>query len=231
MSVSHIVRDDATIANRYLAGQLSEPERSALEAELVENPEALRELEATARLKVGLEKLRETGELQALLRPEQTWRSPFVMALAATLGALVVGALLVRGMMQQDSSPILVSAVASLVDASGKSLPVARTFAVFRKRVEAYDAVIDLPTSRQAIEIRVLPESVATPPSYSVSLSRLRDNETLEPVATVEGVEPGEDGFLSLFADSTGLTPGRYRLTVFGGGSTASPDTYLIKVN
>jgi anti-sigma factor RsiW len=231
MSVTNIVRDDATLANRYLAGQLSEPERSAMEAALVDNPDALRELEATARLKVGLEKLRETGQLDALLRPEQTWRSPFVMSLAATLGVLVVGALLVRGMVQETASPILASAVSMLVDARGNTLPVARTFAVFRKRVEAYDAVIDLPASRQALEIRVLPETVATPPSYRVSLSRLRDNETLEPVATVEAVQPGEDGFLSVFADSSGLTPGRYRLLVLGGGSGASPDTYLIKVN
>jgi hypothetical protein len=231
MSVTNIVRDDATLANRYLAGQLSEPERAAVETELVSNPDALRELEATARLKVGLEKLRETGELDVLLRPEQNWRSPFVMALAAGLGVLVIGAFLVRGMMTETRAPILASAVASLVDPSGNALPVARTFAVFRKRVEAYDAVIERPSSRQAIEIRVLPETVATPPSYRVALSRLRDDETLEPVATVEGVQPGEDGFLSVFADSTGLAPGRYRLTVLGGGSMTTPDTYLIKVN
>jgi hypothetical protein len=230
MSVTNIVRDDATLANRYLAGQLSEPERSALETELVSNPDALRELEATARLKVGLEKLRETGELEALLRPQQSWRSPFVMALAAGLGVLVIGAFLVRGMTTDTRAPILASAVASLVDPNGNALQVARTFAVFRKRVEAYDAVIERPASRQAIEIRVLPETVATPASYRVALSRMRDDETLEPVATVEGVEPGEDGFLSVFADSAGLAPGRYRLTVLGG-STTSPDTYLIKVN
>jgi hypothetical protein len=153
------------------------------------------------------------------------------MALAAGLGVLVVGAFLVRGMIAETATPILAAAVSTLVDATGNALPVARTFAVFRKRVEAYDAVIELPASRQAIEIRVLPETVATPPSYQVTLSRLRDDETLEQVATVEDVQPGEDGFLSVFADSTGLTPGRYRLTVFGEDSVTSPDTYLIKVN
>lgn len=231
MSVTNIVRDDATLANRYLAGQLSEPERSALEAQLTENPEVLQELEATARLKVGLEKLRETGELDELLRSEPSWRSPMLMALAAGLGVLVIGALLVRGMVQETGTPMLASAVSALVDTSGNTLPVARTFAVFRKRVEAYDAVIDRPASQQAIEIRVLPETDAAPASYRVSLSRLRDDETLEPMATVDDVKPGEDGFLSVFADSARLTPGRYRLNVSGGGAAASPDTYLIKVN
>lgn len=225
------LRDDATLANRFLAGQVSDTERAAMEAALVENPEALRELEATARLKVGLEKLREKGELDALLRPDPAWRSPVVMGLAAALGVLVIGVLLVRGVMQESAAPILASAVSRLVDTSGDTLSVSRTFAVYRKRVEAYDAVIERPASRQAIEIRVLPETVATPASYNVSISRLRDDDTLEPLATVEGVQPGEDGFLSVFADSNGLTSGRYRLTVMGDGSAASPDTYLIKVN
>jgi hypothetical protein len=231
MSVSHIVRDDATLANRYLAGQLSDAERSALETELTENPDVLRELEATARLKVGLEKLRERGELDALLRPAQAWRSPYLVALAAGLGVLVIGAFLVRGTMQGAGEQVLVAAVSSLVDTSGNTLPVARTFAVFRKRVEAYDAVVELPPTRQAIEIRVLPETVANPPSYQVSLSRMRDDETLDPVATVSGVRPGADGFLSVFADSAALQAGRYRLAVSGGGGSASPDTYLIKVD
>jgi hypothetical protein len=231
MSVSHMVRDDVTLANRYLAGQLTESERSALEAELTENPEVLRELEATARLKVGLEKLRERGELDALLQPPQSWRNPYLVSLAAGLGVLVIGAFLIRGAMQGAGEQVLVATVSSLVDTSGNALPVARTFAVFRKRVEDYDAVVDLPATRQAIEIRVLPETVASPPSYQVSLSRMREDETLEPVATVTDVRPGGDGFLSVFADSAALQAGRYRLTVSGGGAAASRDTYLIKVN
>jgi hypothetical protein len=232
MSVSHIVRDDVTLANRYLAGQLTESERSALEAELAANPDVLRELEATARLKVGLEKLRERGELDALLQPPQSWRSPHLVALAAGLGVLVIGAFLIRGAMQGSGDPVLVAAVSSLVDTNGRALPVARTFAVFRKRVEAYDAEVELPATRQAIEIRVLPETVANPPTYQVSLSRMREDETLEPVATVSDVRPAEDGFLSVFADSGALQAGRYRLTVIdSGGASASPDTYLIKVN
>jgi hypothetical protein len=232
MSVTPFVRDDVTLANRYLAGQLSESERSALEAELTQNPDVLREVEATARLKVGLEKLRESGELEELLQPAQSWRNPYLVGLAAALGVLVVGAFLIRGATQGSGEQVLVAAVSSLVDTSGNALPVARTFAVFRKRVEAYDAVVDLPPTRQAIEIRVLPETVASPATYQVSLSRMREDETLEPVATVSDVRPGEDGFLSVFADSAALQAGRYRLTVFGsGGASASPDTYLIKVN
>ena len=59
--------DDPTRAGRYLAGQLPEAESAAYEAHFATDPEALAELEATARLKIGLQRLRSSGELSELL--------------------------------------------------------------------------------------------------------------------------------------------------------------------
>src|SRR5256885_228405 len=59
--------DDPTRASRYLAGQLSEAECADYEAHFAADPEALAELEATARLKIGLQRLRRTGEISELL--------------------------------------------------------------------------------------------------------------------------------------------------------------------
>ncbi len=61
MSVTKLFSDDPTIVNRYLAGQLDDAERVVFEAELARNPAALAELEATARLKVGLELCKGSG--------------------------------------------------------------------------------------------------------------------------------------------------------------------------
>ena len=52
-------QDDAGIAQRYLAGQLSPEEQEAYEQYFIHNPDAVRELEATARMKVGLASLRD----------------------------------------------------------------------------------------------------------------------------------------------------------------------------
>mgnify|MGYP003577986533 CR=1 FL=1 len=60
------IQDDPGLASRYLAGQLSPAELQAYEQHLLENPDAVRELEATARMKVGLASLRDSGKLEKL---------------------------------------------------------------------------------------------------------------------------------------------------------------------
>ena len=57
MKVQDRFKDDPTMASRYLADQLSDSEREAFEASLLRNPDVARELEATARMKVGLGRL------------------------------------------------------------------------------------------------------------------------------------------------------------------------------
>src|SRR5262245_12976046 len=85
--------DDPTRASRYLAGQLSDAESMAYEARFAEDPDALAELEATARLKIGLQRLRRNGELSELLTsasstsPNRTW----MLAMAAGVVAAVIG--------------------------------------------------------------------------------------------------------------------------------------------
>src|SRR5262249_37968305 len=59
--------DDPTRASRYLADQLSEAECAEYEARITEDPDTVAELEATARLKIGLQRLRRSGELSALI--------------------------------------------------------------------------------------------------------------------------------------------------------------------
>jgi hypothetical protein len=58
---------DPTQASRYLADQLTEAECAEYEARFIKDPEAIAELEATARFKIGLQRLRRSGELSALL--------------------------------------------------------------------------------------------------------------------------------------------------------------------
>ena len=69
------IQDDPGLASRYLAGQLSPTELQAYEEHLLENPDAVMELEATARMKVGLADLRDSGQLEKLLRGGPALRS------------------------------------------------------------------------------------------------------------------------------------------------------------
>ncbi len=232
MKVAYKYTDDATLANRYLADQLSDAEREKFEAALVKNPEVAKELEATARLKVGLEKLRETGELEKLMRPAGFSQRPGLLAIAASVAVLAVGLVIVR-LTTAPTPSLLAASAAAFVDQSGQTLRRGPTHAMLRVRSETYDAIIELPGARQAIELRVMPGLPSQAAQYRVSLSRLRDDGSTEPIATVKELEPAEDGFINVFADSASLQPGRYQLTVTGesvSDAAVAAETFLIRV-
>jgi hypothetical protein len=228
MKVEDKFTDDPTIASRYLADQLSASERDAFEALLLRNPDMARELEATARMKVGLARLRDSGELDKLVRERPFFERPGFLAIAASIGVLAVGLMFVRW--QSATEP---SVLASSAAAFDKVLAVSSTPPMLRVRnTEKYDAEIELPVERQALKLRLLPAAPAGAANYSVSLARLKDDGSTETVAAVKDLRPAEDGFISVFADSASLQPGRYQLTVTGENSEAPVygETFVIRV-
>ena len=222
--------DDPTIASRYLAGQLTDSERAAYEADLESDAGTLRELEATARLKVGLERLRETGQLDGMLRTTSTTRQIFV-GLAATIAIAVIAASFLLGYFRQPANaPWVAAASAAFVDRQGNALAIGPTVAVFRTREGKLDAAVQLPATRQVIVLRALPESGAPTDLYRLSLARLREDGSAEPSQAVAALRPAEDGFVTVYIDSALLTPGRYRMTVSSGDSQ-TPESFFIQVN
>ena len=229
--------DDPTRASRYLAGQLSDAESATYEARFAEDPDALAELEATARLKIGLLRLRRDGELTELLAssrlqaPNRTW----MLAMAAGIAAAVIGISLWFPRSGPITAPLLASAPSVFKDLEGHSLSVMATAPLFRTRAEKYDAVIELPPERGAIKLRVLPSSPTEAAHYQAALSRIKDDDTADRAVTVTDLKPSaDDGFVDVYADSSLLTPGRYRLILTresAGSGTGESDTFVIKVN
>jgi hypothetical protein len=232
------VIDDPTRASRYLADQLTDAECAEYEARFIQDPETVAEIEATARLKIGLERLRRNGELSELIagttahQPGRTW----MLAMAASICAVVIGASLWFPR-TTATAPVLASTAAAFKDRTGHGLSVLATTPLFRTRAERYDAVIELPGSRGAIKLRVLPSTPADSAQYQASLARIRDDDSSERVVQIGGLQPSkDDGFVDVFADSSLLAPGRYRLilTRESGGpaaGTGESDTFVIKVN
>ena len=60
-------------------------EREAFEAYYLEHPEIVQEMEAAARFKVGLAQLRDSGQLEALMKPTPFFRQERFMGIAASL--------------------------------------------------------------------------------------------------------------------------------------------------
>jgi hypothetical protein len=223
---------DPTLAGRYLADQLADGERSRYEALLASSPDAVRELEEIAQLKVGLEKLRESGELSLLLGERRRSIPRFATALAAGIAALVIGVVVWRP--PSDRGPAaapLFGSQASLVDKAGHPLPIEVRIAVYRKRSGAPDAVVEIPQSASGVELRVLPMSVNRTHAYRVSLSRLHENGTFSAPRAVSDVRPAADGFLEVYAEAARLTPGRYEVVVADqatGPEETAVDTFWV---
>lgn len=235
MAVVNLETDDPTLVNRYLADQLSESEREAFEAELVRKPERLQELEATARVKIGLTRLRARGELDSLLQPARALTGPMWLAVAAALTMFVLGVVLFRVSGTPAESALIVASAASLLDQRGDALPVGMVQTMFRSRAEAAEVVVEQSQSSRALEFRVLPPQ-AQPAQYAISLSRLTDDGVAVRTTSLKNLHPKADGFISVYADTARLEPGRYRLSVTPEAAAQSTDgssegeSFLIRV-
>ncbi|HEY6925509.1 MAG TPA: hypothetical protein VI653_18670 [Steroidobacteraceae bacterium] len=204
---------DPTLASRYLANQLSDRERQEYEALLVSDPQAVAELEATARLKVGLAKLSDRGELDHLLqhRPSRT----FLLPMAAALAAIGIGAALWwLTRVHTGAAPLLFTSHASLVKNASHPFSTTIRAALYIKRADVPAERIEKPDAPAEIVLRVLPSPLNKSHRYRLSLSRIRAS-VLETVARVDDLVPTpEDGFLECYLDGARLAPGRYEVIV-----------------
>src|SRR5262249_105581 len=136
-----------------------------------------------------------------------TW----LLAMAAGIAAAAIGVSLWFPRTGAISAPVLASTAGVFKDTRGHSLSVLATAPLFRTRAEKYDAVIELPTTRGAIKLRVLPSIPAATAHYQAALARIKDDDTAERGVTIANLQPSaDDGFVDVYADSGLLTPGRY---------------------
>lgn len=227
MTVQNKLKDDPAIASRYLADQLTPEERDAFEAELLKSPEVAEELEATARLKVGLARLKDTGELSKLAGHKPWFQRPTFFAAAAMVPIAAIGLLLARSALLSQPD-LLVASPTALV----AGLQLGQTHPIERLRGSSYDLQFTLPEHHEAIELRVRAAAVSTAGRYNVALSQIQDSGASVPVATLKGLQATSDQFVSMYADSALLKPGRYQLVVTPVGSLSSDqeEIFLIRV-
>ena len=218
------LQDDPGLASRYLAGQLSPDELQAYERHLLENPEAVREVEATARMKVGLASLRDTGQIEGLLRVQPALSSRW-SALAAAAAVIVLALGLWRGM-EGTHDAALVATASELTDRDGRPLTAGVSYALLRTRSSAYDAKIALPREPHAIELRVRPQTPAR--VYSIALSALHPNGSVREIGSVSDLQAQPDGFVRLYVDSSRLEPGPYRVVITPGNNRDAASAFRI---
>jgi hypothetical protein len=219
--------DNQHIIARYLAGQLDAVDSAAFEAHYAKNPDVVREIERTLRLKEGLAVLEEKGELDALLHRRTYWRP--AMGLAAGIAVLVVGVWLWIG--QMTVAPI-VATVAALTDTQGKPLHIASTHMLVRTRGPAQIVEIPLPQQRSAIELQMIPSSRPESGRYRVLLGQLDAANAVAPVAETHATANSADGFVTTYLDSGRLARTRYviELVPEGAAPGTPSDRFVVEV-
>jgi hypothetical protein len=233
--MNRIEIDNGHWVERYLAGRLSETESRRFEAYWIENPELIRDLERGARLKSGLAEMRESGELPSMMRATG-WPGRFrLLVLAASVAVVAIGAALWNGS-RGPAGPMLASTPAALPRLAGAVLPHGSVHSILRlRRASTVDAVVTLPASPQALQLRVLPEldaaaAVDGAQAYTATLSREDDAGGATAPLRVANLGAAADGFVSLFVDSRALPPGRYRLRLEPSGAGTAGPGFLIDV-
>jgi len=208
--------DDHHVVARYLADQLPEPEREAFEAYYLEHPDMVREIEATARFKVGLAQLRDSGQLAALLKPTPWYARRLFLAVAAAAIVIIGMVFYVR----TATPPLMAADVAALAGPSS----IASSHVVLRRRGSVFDAEVTLPGAGEAIELRVLPEFAATDARYRISLARIIDDQR-EQISAVDHLPAGDDGMVTIYLNARRVAPGDYELTIASDQVTAADQT------
>jgi hypothetical protein len=213
------------IVARYLAGRLSDAERETFEVYYLEHPDVVQDMEAVARLKVGLARLQDAGELgQVLAAPRLSRYYSIAAAAAVVVAAVALLFLYLREPLQQ--SPMLAASAAALLDGSGAPIAVAGTQLVLRTRSTAtYDVEISIADSPQAIELRVLPEVEAQPARYRIEISSVATGREPQNLAAVDNLVPNADGFVPVYLDTSRLAAGTYVLTIAGETGTSAADS------
>jgi hypothetical protein len=205
--VINVERESATMQD-FIAGRLTDDEHQAFEDRLVREPQLVRELEQSLRMREGLQQLRTRGYFGKAAPRGRRFRI-WVPALVAAAGAGL--ALFLWLSRVAGPSPILVASLESSTATGATSSVVAHFTFVPVRGGSAPD--LDLP-SAGLIEIRAAPNTRETVNRYRATLVRQNEGAVAEPVAALAGLALATDGYVRCYADASRLAPGSYVLRI-----------------
>jgi hypothetical protein len=211
--VINVERESATMQD-FIAGRLTDDEHRAFEDRLVREPQLVRELEQSLRMREGLQQLRTQGYFGTAAARGRRFRI-WVPALVAAAGAgLALFLWLPRG---SGPPPILMASLASRAVTDVTPLVTAHFTFVSMRGGSAPN--VDLPPAG-LIEIRAAPTTRQTVLRYRVTLVRQGDGGFAESVAALDGLVLSTDGYVHCYADASRLTPGSYVLRIQPGSNS-----------
>jgi hypothetical protein len=213
---------------RYVAGRMDEEEERKFEELILAQPDIAAEVDAHRRIKAGLERLEEHGELQELLgRPVRPNYVKYALA-ASVLVAIVATAVFWRSS-SDATAPTLATSLAELygVDANPG---ISGTYLLASHRSRAEETVITAIRGAGAIRLQAVADATNAT-AFAVSLARIAGNS---PTSLAQSVlsRNADRGMVEIFLDPGSLGAGRYRLRLTPQGVAApGTDEYTFVLN
>ena len=196
----------------YVAGRLSDVEQRAFEDRLTRDPELVRELELSQRLREGLERLRDGGLLPVAERRQAPRRWAWGAGLAATLAA----AALLLWLQPGERAPAV-----PLLSASAPAAGTAARLTLIAMRGDSARATLVVP-ARGVVELRASRAAAAAGARYRVALARVGGGGARVTVGELGGLAAAADGLVYVYAEAAGLAAGEYELRVAPDGESAA---------
>lgn len=217
---AHLIED-------YLTGRLPANEIDALEQRVSRDPAIREEIERALKLKEGLARLRERGQLDALLRVSapRRWRTYAAAASVAIASLAVVMWLQLRN----PGTPVLFLASGE----SAQQYHLAGTYTLARTRGNVEPTDLTLTSKATLVRLKIVPAAdPITKLGYTVGLHRV-DPGGVNPLGQIKAAPVGPDGYLTVYIDGGQLSPGTYELLVtpaVPNGSSAESDRFVLQL-
>jgi hypothetical protein len=223
--------DAEPVIASYLAGRLPESESDAFEQYVSDHPEICREIEQTLRFKEGLARLRERGELNALLRTAAPRRwIPYAAAASVALATLA-GVLWLQ--LRGPATEMLFLSPNEVAARHHEPAAILGSYVLARTRGSAGVAEVRLPARAGAIELRIVPSGVSPETRYSVSFNRLNGSAAGSRLGLVDAGPAAPDGYVTIYVDGSQLTRGDYEVTLTSAvpkGTNTVSDRFVVRV-
>jgi hypothetical protein len=194
----------------YIAGRMTDIGRRDFENQLVDDPSLVRELEASLRLREGLEILRDRHHL-----PPKTAsrRRSAMLAIAASTAAASMLLIVYLGLRYaRPSSPIMAASLAVMHERTMAPLSVSERYTFAKLRGAGEPPVLDLP-AHGALELRALTPIADASQTFRISLDRM-EGQSPARIGVVGHLTPDAEGFVVIYVDASNLKPANYLLNV-----------------
>jgi len=223
--------DAERLIGRYLAGQLAAHESDAFEQAVSERPELREKTEQLLKLREGLARLREQGELDALLRTPARGRWLSYAAVAAVTAAALGFVLWLN---RPLAMPLLASSAGELAGSRLESPPVLHSYVLARTRGGIAATDVGGGKTASLIELRAVPSALPAGARYTVQVRHLDGPERGVIVGRIGRLLAAPDGYVTTYLNLSMLEPGNYELSLTPSpADAASPeaDRFVIRLH